>query len=278
MLITPSALKEQVENPRWVIFDCRHDLADVTQGQRLYEEGHVPGAFFAAVETALSGPRTGRNGRHPLPSPDALADFLNQHGVTPETRIVAYDDVGGQYSARLWWLARWIGLSEVMVLDGGWPKWVAEGLPVTRAVPPARPRGSVVPRPNETLVCSSAELLAGLVTGEMLVLDARAPERYRGEVEPLDPVAGRIPAARNRFFKANLHPDLILRSSAELRREFETLLAGISPEQVVHQCGSGITACANLLAMERAGLTGSRLYAGSWSEWVSDPSRPVERG
>ena len=278
MLITPSALKEQVENPRWVIFDCRHDLADVTRGQRLYEEGHVPGAFFAAVETALSGPRTGRNGRHPLPHPDAFADFLNQHGVTPETRIVAYDDVGGQYSARLWWLARWIGLSEVMVLDGGWPKWVAEGLPVTRAVPPARPRGSVVPRPDETLVCSSAEVLAGLGTGEMLVLDARAPERYRGEVEPLDPVAGRIPAARNRFFKANLRPDLTLRSSAELRREFETLLAGTRPEQVVHQCGSGITACANLLAMERAGLTGSRLYAGSWSEWVSDPSRPVERG
>ena len=229
------------------------------------------------VETALSGAKTGTNGRHPLPEPDAFAAFLAVHGVTPETQIVAYDDVGGQYAARLWWLARWIGLTRVAVLDGGWPKWLAEGHPITTE-PSATRVGFVTARPDETRWTGVKAIEAGVRTNACAVLDARAPERFRGEVEPIDNVAGRIPGALNRFFKANLNADLTLRPADELRREFAALLGDRKPEEVVHQCGSGITACANLLAMEHAGLSGSRLYPGSWSEWSADPARPVACG
>lgn len=278
MLIDTARLSRHLSDPGWIVFDCRHDLMDTARGEQVYREGHLPGAFFAAVDTALSGPKNGANGRHPLPAPEAFAAFLAKHGVNQETRIVAYDDVGGQYAARLWWMAGWIGLRHAMVLDGGWPKWLAEGRPTTTELPAPRAQGKVNSRVDPTRLRSTAEVLASLAGGDNVVVDARAPERFRGEVEPLDPVAGHIPAARNRFFKANLNPDLTLRPAAELRREFEALLAGTRPEQVTHQCGSGITACANLLAMEHAGLGGSKLYAGSWSEWVADPTRPVARG
>lgn len=278
MLITNAELRAHLDDPRWIILDCRHDLTDFSRGARLYAEGHVPGAHFAPVETELSGPKTGTNGRHPLPPPEQFAAFLNRHGVDPETTLVAYDDVGGQYAARLWWMARWIGLNRVLVLDGGFPKWVADGHPVTSEPPPPRPAGSVAARADRSRYLDVAGVQAGLAAGTCVVLDARAPERFRGEAEPIDPVAGRIPSARNRFFKANLNPDLTLRPAAELRREFEAILGGRRPDEVVHQCGSGVTACANLLAMEYAGLTGSRLYPGSWSEWIADPARPVARG
>ncbi len=278
MLIDTERLSLHLHEPDWIVFDCRHDLMDTARGERVYREGHIPGAFFAPVDTALSGVKNGVNGRHPLPTPEAWAAFLVAHGVTADTRIVAYDDVGGQYAARLWWLAGWIGLAHAMVLDGGWPKWLAEGRRVATDVPAPRGGGDVKPRADATRVRTTAEVLAGLGGADTMVLDARAPERFRGEVEPLDPVAGHIPRARNRFFKANLNPDSTMRPAAELRGEFAALLGGVRPEQVTHQCGSGITACANLLAMEHAGLRGSRLYAGSWSEWVADPSRPVERG
>lgn len=278
MLIDTERLSLHLHEPGWIVFDCRHDLMDTTRGERVYRDGHIPGAFFAPVDTALSGVKNGTNGRHPLPAPEDFAAFLAAHGVTRDTRIVAYDDVGGQYAARLWWLAGWIGLAHASVLDGGWPKWIAEGRASATEVPAPRAGGNVRPRLDSTRVRTTAEVLAGLGAGETIVLDARAPERFRGEVEPLDPVAGHIPTARNRFFKANLNPDLTMRPASELRREFEALLGGRRPGQVTHQCGSGITACANLLAMEHAGLGGSKLYAGSWSEWVADPSRPVERG
>lgn len=278
MLIDTERLSGHLQDSGWIGFDCRHDLMDTEKGRRVYDEGHIPNAFFAPVDTALSGEKTGANGRHPLPAPDDFAAFLNRHGVTAETRIVAYDDVGGQYAARLWWLARWIGLKHVMVLDGGLPKWIAEGHPLSTDLPAPRGSGNVVARPDASQIRTTSDVLAGLKACENLVLDARAPERFRGEVEPIDKVAGRIPSARNRFFKANLNADLTLRAPDELRREFGALLGDFSPEQVIHQCGSGITACANLLAMEHAGLVGSSLYAGSWSEWIADPARPIERG
>ena len=277
MLIDTATLRQHLDDPQWIIFDCRHDLSNHERGAQLYTEGHIPNAHFAPVETALSGEKTGTNGRHPLPKPEAFAAFLAAHGVTPETQVVAYDDVGGQYAARLWWLARWIGLTRVAVLDGGLPKWIAEGNPVTAERPVAR-QGAVAAKPDPAQWAGVDEIETGLRSNACLVLDARTAERFRGEVEPIDKVAGHIPGARNRFFKANLNPDLTMRPAQELRREFLALLGERKASEVVHQCGSGITACANLLAMEHAGLTGSRLYPGSWSEWIVDPARPVARG
>jgi thiosulfate/3-mercaptopyruvate sulfurtransferase len=279
MLVSTEQLAAHLENPDWVIFDCRHDLADPTKGCRWYEEAHIPGAHFAPVDEALSGPKNGRNGRHPLPAPEEFAAFLTRHGVSETTQIVAYDDVGWQYAARLWWLARWLGLTRVSLLDGGWPKWLADGRPVSRQTPAPRP----APQPlrataNPALMWTSRDVMRRLQQRDSALIDARAPERYRGEVEPIDPVAGHVPGAVNRFYKQNLKPDLTLRPAADLRREFEELLGDKQPENVGHQCGSGITACVNLFAMEYSGLHGSKLYAGSWSEWIADPARPVAKG
>ena len=278
MLISPGQLRLHLDDPEWVVFDCRHDLFHADRGARIYSEGHVPGAFFVPVETALSGAKTGGNGRHPLPTVADFDAFLGAHGVDATAQIVAYDDVGGQYAARLWWLARWIGLTRVAVLDGGLPKWVAGGHPVSVEIPKARKAGNVVARPDDSKVVGSAEVLERRTAESCLLLDARAADRFRGETEPIDAVAGHIPWAVNRFFQDSLNPDLTMRPSSDLKREFEDLLGGCSPEDVIHQCGSGITACVNLLAMEHAGLAGSRLYVGSWSEWIADPARPVARG
>lgn len=280
MLINSAQLATRRDDPAWMIFDCRHDLTDLARGTRLYGEGHLPGAHFVAVDDVLSGTKTGRNGRHPLPEPEAFATFLNGHGVNNDTHLVAYDDVGGQYAARFWWMARWIGLEKVYLLDGGIGAWIAAGREITRDTPsgsaPAFP--ALQSKADATLVWDAAAVLNRLGDPASAILDARAPERFRGEVEPLDAVAGHIPGALNRFYKANLNDDLTLRPAGELRQEFTALLNGRSPENVGHQCGSGITACANLFAMEYAGLRGSKLYAGSWSEWISDPARPVSRG
>ena len=277
MVVSTTELSEHLNDPDWVIFDCRHDLMDPGKGAAIYAGEHIMGAYFASVDTDLSGAKTGHNGRHPLPRPGDFTAFLAKHGVTEKTRVIAYDDVGGQYAARLWWVARWIGFEGVALLDGGWAKWRAEGRPVDQLVPALR-KGALAARVNESLLVRVDEVLANLDTSKRVVIDARAPERYRGEVEPLDRVAGHIPGALNRGFKQNLNEDLTLRGPAELRANFEALLGTRLPEEVVHQCGSGITACVNLLAMEQAGLTGSKLYAGSWSEWSSDPTRPVATG
>ena len=277
MLVSTETLARHLDDPSWVIFDCRHDLKDFDQGQRLYRASHIPGAHFAAVETALSGAKTGRNGRHPLPEPQVFADFLARHGVSTSSMVVGYDDVGGQYSARLWWMARWIGLKQVAQLDGGFPKWIADGRPVTDEVPTAVAT-ELPAHPDPRMAWTAADVERQLGDKDHAVVDARTPERFRGEVEPIDPVAGRIPGALNRFYKTNLNPDLTLRPAAELKREFEALLGSRRPENVAHQCGSGVTACANLFAMEYAGLLGSKLYVGSWSEWIADPSRPIAKG
>lgn len=278
MLISTSELQDRLALPSVLIFDCRHDLFDHGKGLKAYQEGHVPRAHFAPVETAMSGVKDGRNGRHPLPAPEAFAAFLNLFGATPQSLLVAYDDAGNQYAARFWWLARWIGHESVAVLDGGLNKWKAEGRPLMTAAPIAQGGGSIVARPNARMVVTSAELEQSLPWKSLQVVDARAAERFRGEKEPIDPVAGRIPGAVNRFLRLNLNPDLTMRPAAELRKEFEALLGSRPSGEVAHQCGSGVAACMNVLAMEHAGLKGSRLYAGSWSEWIADPRRAIERG
>ena len=279
MLVSTAELASHLNDPTWVIFDCRHDLVNHGKGAQLYAESHLVGAHFAPVESALAGAKNGRNGRHPLPAPDQFAAFLVAHGVNKTSRIVAYDDAGGLYAARLWWLARWIGFKQVALLDGGWQKWMSEGRAVTAEMPVAQPNVTTnVPTVDTSLVWGAGDVLRRLEKSGSLLIDARAGERFRGEIEPMDPVAGHIPGAVNRFFKANLNSDLTLRPGAELQREFLALIGARAAENVGHSCGSGITACANIFAMEYAGLKGSKLYAGSWSEWVSDPTRPVARG
>lgn len=269
----------QIDHGQLRVFDLRHDLMDHSAGRRAYGEGHIPGARFLDHETELSAPRTGKNGRHPLPAPEHLAGLMAAHGVTPDTLVVAYDASGGQYAAHLWWMLRWIGHENVAVLDGGWPAWKSAGL-ATRSgqaqslapLPKAKPRASLAGSVDADAV------LANIDKQDFVVLDARAANRYRGEVEPMDPVAGHIPGALNRPNSQNLEADGRFKSPAQLRAEFEAALDGRAPQEVVHQCGSGITASHNLLAMEIAGMAGSRLYPGSWSEWCADPARPVAKG
>lgn len=283
-LIDAVTLARHLHRQDWVVVDCRHDLPAPEAGAARYGAAHVPGAAFLHMDRELSGPKTGKNGRHPLPDRGALAARLGELGIAGDTQVVAYDDVGGMMAGRLWWLLRWLGHDRVAVLDGGWPAWVAAGLPIT-SVPfqrtPAHfpwPAASVSALPGHREPVLVEEVLARLgevQAGDGLILDARAPDRYRGENETLDPVGGHIPGAHNRFFRLNLDEQGRFRPPAELREAFLALLAGRPPEAVIHQCGSGVSACHNVLAMEVAGLPGSRLYAGSWSEWCSDGTRPV---
>lgn len=278
-LISASELAARLNDADVRVFDVRHDLGDFAAGRRQYEESHVAGARFLDNETELAGPRTGRNGRHPLPDRAALAGLMAAHGVRPETLVVGYDASGGQFAAHLWWLLRWIGHDRIAVLDGGWQAWTAGGLPVESgpAPQPEAPAQAVVRAPLVQAVDADA-VLANLRSKSFTLVDARAAARYRGEVEPIDPEAGRIPGALNRPYTDNLEADGRFKSPAQLRQEFIAVIGDRPPESIVHQCGSGITASANLFAMEVAGLGGSRLYPGSWSEWISDPSRPREKG
>jgi thiosulfate/3-mercaptopyruvate sulfurtransferase len=276
LLVSTNEFESKLQSPDWVIFDCRHDLMDAGKGERAYRAGHIPGARFANVDTDLSSEKNGTNGRHPLPSPVGFAAFLARNGVGADSTVVAYDDVGGQYAARLWWLCRWIGLKNVGLLDGGFQKWSAEGRAVTTDIP-APKHTALRAEPNPRMVISAGELLPRLNQSDWCVIDARAAERYRGDVEPIDPVAGHIPSARNHPCKQNLAADLTFKPDEELRAQFVSLCGDVPTENVIHQCGSGVTACLNAFAMEHAGLSGSKLYAGSWSEWIADPSRPVAR-
>ncbi|UPG84925.1 sulfurtransferase [Luteibacter aegosomatis] len=259
--------------------DCRFDLADPGKGDRDYAEGHVPGAVRADLDRDLSDMATPSNGRgrHPLPERAAFEAFLSRIGFRRELQVVAYDAAGGALAAaRFWWLARLAGLDNVAVLDGGWQAWLKAGKPVEAKMPERAPTS--VRACFDAAGTVSAEALAqGLEDKSIVLLDARAGERYRGEVEPLDPVAGHVPGARNRPFAENLK-DGCFRAPEELRRQFEKAIGSHPPDKTVHMCGSGVTAAHNLLAMEYAGLCGSRLYAPSWSGWVSDRSRPVSTG
>jgi thiosulfate/3-mercaptopyruvate sulfurtransferase len=276
-LIGALELARCISDPDWVVVDCRFDLSNPDFGRDAYLRGHLPGAFFLDLESDLSGPRTGLNGRHPLPDPAKLAARLAECGIGNHSQVVAYDDASGMFASRLWWLLRWLGHHRVAVLDGGLQAWSAAAQALNADLPEPRTAApyTLALRPLRVDV---AHVSKHLDTADTLLLDARSPDRFRGENEALDPVGGHIPGAINRFFRDNLGPDGCFKQPSLLREEFGALLGRHTPTQVVHQCGSGVTACVNVLAMEAAGLCGSRLYAGSWSEWCADPARPVARG
>jgi thiosulfate/3-mercaptopyruvate sulfurtransferase len=276
-LISTEDLAARLSDPDLVVFDCRHDLMDVEAGHRAWTVDHIPGARFAHLDKNLSGAKTGRTGRHPLPDVAALSKWLGEQGVDSRKQVVTYDASGGFFAARLWWLLRWLGHESVAVLDGGLPKWKAEGRTLTPSAPQVEPT-TFTPRQRDALKVDVATVLENLRSPAMLIVDARTPERFAGINETMDPVGGHIPGAVNRFFQLNLAADGTFKAPDVLRGEFTELVAGHSPEQVVHQCGSGVTACHNVLAMEVAGLAASRLYPGSWSEWCSDASRPMDLG
>ncbi|WP_374109859.1 sulfurtransferase [Pelomonas sp. CA6] len=263
-----------------LLIDCSFDLADTEAGRRAYVQGHLPGAHYLHLDEDLSGAKTDAQGvfrgRHPLPDRERLAATLAGLGLTAGRQLVAYDAQGGMYAARLWWLARWLGHEAVAVLDGGLPAWRAAGLSLSAELPSRPTPGSFEASAALERTLDAEALQQQL--GRLRLVDARAPERYRGDVEPLDARAGHIPGARNRFFKDNLQADGRFKPAEQLKAEFLPLLAPYASEQVVHQCGSGVTACHNLLAMRHAGLSGAALYPGSWSEWSADPERSVARG
>jgi thiosulfate/3-mercaptopyruvate sulfurtransferase len=275
-LVSVAELQQHLFDADWCVVDCRHELSNVDAGRQQYKGGHIPGAVFADTEHDLSGRKTGSNGRHPLPERAALEALFSSWGVGSQSQIVAYDASGGPFAARLWWLARWLGHARVAVLDGGWQAWMA-ATDWSSTEAPEREPGRFVARASLAPALDAAQVLALLGRSDQPLVDARAAERYEGRVEPLDPVAGHIPGALNRPWQDNLEQGRF-KSPDVLRRDFEQLLGGKPITQVTVLCGSGVTACHHLLAMEHAGLAGARLYPGSWSEWVADPSRPVATG
>lgn len=278
-LISADTLAGHLTDPDWILLDCRHDLMNPDAGRDGFAIGHIQNAQFAHLDLDLSGARRAADGkfrgRHPLPDRATLIERLRAWGVDDGSQVVAYDAQGGMYAARLWWLLRWIGHPAVAVLDGGLGAWQARGLPLVTPVA-ARARGHISEKPTLARSVTAAEVQDNLRTGERVVIDARAPDRYRGENESMDPVGGHIPGAKNRFFKDNLQSDGRFKSPAQLIKEYAPLFD--SAPDVIMQCGSGVTACHNLLALEVAGLGGAALYPGSWSEWCADAARPVATG
>ena len=260
-----------------VIADCRHQLTDPGYGRAAWLAGHVPGAQFLHLDRDLAGTPTGRNGRHPLPGRDTLAATLARIGLRRGQQLVAYDDAGGMFAARLWWLARWLGHDAVAVLDGGIAAWKASGGALQTGTPHPQAGDFAAAAPLEATVDINT-VAASLDDPGFVLVDARGADRWRGENETLDPVGGHIPGSRNRPFALNLAADGRFKPAGQLAQEWQALLGDATPAQVVNQCGSGVTACHNLLALTHAGLPGSRLYPGSWSEWCRDPARPVARG
>ncbi|HEX3913904.1 MAG TPA: sulfurtransferase [Steroidobacteraceae bacterium] len=282
-LIDAAALRELVGKPATAVIDCRFDLADPGSGRRAYLAGHIPGARHADLNQDLSGPVTAGSGRHPLPAPAELAATLQRLGIRQNFQVVAYDDSAGAFAARAWWLLRWMGHGSVVVLDGGFKAWVAAGGalesgPGGAEPTPARGAGQSAPSVDASAVLDAAEVEARLKEPGFLLVDARAPERFAGTVEPIDAVAGHVAGAVNQPFSANLGADGRFLPAAALQHLWQMRLAGKNPTQVAAMCGSGVTACHNLLSLEIAGLRGAKLYAGSWSEWIRDPKRPIARG
>lgn len=276
-LVDTATLAAHLDDPQWVIVDCRFTLTDVDAGGRAYAAGHIPGARYAHLDRDLSGPITARSGRHPLPDPAVLAQTLGRWGIDAARQVVVYDDSFGAIAARLWWLLRWLGHDAVALLDGGLPKWRREKRPVTTAVAAPAP-ATFRARVDNAMWLDSESLRAVLARGDYLLVDARSEERFLGDIEPLDKVAGHIPGAVNLPFEDNLDLGGEFLPGETLRSLYLTLVDALPPGHVVQMCGSGVTACHNLLAMEHAGLSGAKLYAGSWSEWITDPQRPVATG
>jgi thiosulfate/3-mercaptopyruvate sulfurtransferase len=281
-LISASELRELVGKADIAIIDCRFDLLNPESGRHAYLEGHIPGARYADLNTDLSAPISATSGRHPLPARGNFARMLARLGIGTDTQVIAYDDSAGAFAARLWWLLRWAGCPAVAVLDGGVKAWVSAGGALQSGEPeplPAAASGREISAPAaETEVIETAELERRLSEPSFLLIDARASERYAGTVEPIDAIAGHIEGAVNHPYSANLAADGRFLPPSVLRQLWERRLGGRSPTQVAAMCGSGVTACHNLLSLEVAGLRGAKLYAGSWSEWIRDPKRRVARG
>lgn len=277
-LITPDEVHANLSDPQWTIIDCRFSLADPAQGRREYKEEHIPGALYAHLDEDLSGPIVpGRTGRHPLPTPEIAARRFGAWGIGAGQQVVAYDGSGGAIAARLWWMLRWLGHEAVAVLDGGWQAWLDAGYAVRSGVETA-PSRTFVPAPQDGWVATTAEVESQRHEENFLLIDSRAAERYRGENETIDPVAGHIPGAINLPYAGNLDEDGNFRGREALRAQFESVLRETPSDHVTFYCGSGVSAAHNILAMAHAGLELPRLYVGSWSEWITDRSRPVNVG
>lgn len=279
-LIGVDELALNLQTPGWRIVDCRFDLADTQRGERDYAAAHIPGARYAHLDRDLSGPITPDSGRHPLPPAERLCAWLGEHAIEPAEQVVAYDDSGGTMAVRLWWLLRWFGYQNVALLDGGWQAWTDAALPTTGSVPPKPVATWPDCRPNPAMVVDTATLATSLEqdNGMPVLMDARTAERFRGESEPIDPVAGHIPGAVNAPLADNLDSSGRFKAPEALRQRYLAVLGSAPPETLIAMCGSGVTACHNLLAMAIAGLPLGRLYAGSWSEWIRDPRRPIATG
>jgi len=276
LLISAGDLADELERQaaQWVVVDCRFSLLQPEAGRAAYREGHIPGAWYADLDQDLSAPRGTDTGRHPLPDPEALAAFLGRIGVTPGARVVVYDEGGGSLAARLWWLLRWMGHRHVVLLDGGLAAWQTAGLPLHRAIPTPQ-SGRYAGTPGQMPVLHTDAVSAALAAGSIQLLDVRAEERFLGRVEPIDTVAGHIPGAVNVPFAGNLCANQQFQSAGHLARRYGPLVEGRPAGTVVCMCGSGVTACHGVFALELAGFPGAALYPGSWSEWIRCPGRPV---
>lgn len=277
ILVSPAELEALIDDRRCVVVDCRFEFSDTGKGRADWLAGHIPGACYAHLDDDLSAPIEEHSGRHPLPDTGRFAQFLAATGWLPGKLLVAYDEGSNAVASRLWWLMRYYRQAAAL-LDGGLAAWVDSGRRLESG--PVAQRSAPVPEllPDQDMTVPTPAILKRLGSGEQLVLDARASQRFRGEVEPLDSRAGHIPGSLNRPFGANLERDGRFKSPQDLREEYEDLLGPRPADSVVHSCGSGVTACHNLFAMELAGLGGSRLYPGSWSEWIRDPQRPIATG
>ena len=277
LLITPKELEALLGKENFCLFDCRHSLTKPDQGQRLYEAGHIPGARFAHTDHDLSDPPGPEHGRHPLPDWQRFCHWLEDKGVTEKSQVVAYDDAGGVFASRLWWLLTALGHEQVAILDGGLQAWQAAGLPLQTDTP-ASTRGDFTAQPDARQIATLDEVGAMLGEKNLRLIDARGKNRYEGIEEPLDPRAGHIPGALNLPFTENLNPDQTFLSPEVLKQKWQNLLGDTPPGAAIHYCGSGVSACHNLFTQKLAGLPIGRLYAGSWSQWCADPNRPIATG
>jgi thiosulfate/3-mercaptopyruvate sulfurtransferase len=276
-LVSTDQLAQHLNDPDWIIFDCRFTLSNTEAGALAYAQSHIPGARYVHLDHDMSSPLTPKSGRHPLPEVAVFAEKLSCWGVDGSKQVVVYDDSFGSMAVKMWWLLRWLGHDNVALLDGNWPKWVKQKLPVSSELPKIIP-AQFVPHLRNNLLVDAAEVDRARQDSSRVLIDARSEQRYAGEYEPLDKVAGHIPGSVNWVYEENLDFDGTYLPAEELREAYLKLMHGVKPEQVIHTCGSGVTACHNMLAMEIAGLSNSALYAGSWSEWITDPSRPVATG
>jgi len=273
-LISSDTLSQHLNDNNWIIIDCRFSLADSEAGEKAYRMGHIANARYAHLDKDLSSRITSTTGRHPLPDFNLLINKLGQWGINNKSQVVVYDDANGAFASRLWWLLHCLGHDQVAVLDGGLAHWKKLNKPLTTTLPSINVK-TFRAYGNHLSWLSATQVSNGLASRNIKLIDARTSERFQGLQEPIDPVAGHIPYADNRAFQLNMDSNGLFLSANELRQQFLKLLGSHSPEKTVHMCGSGVTACHNLLAMEHAGLSGSKLYAGSWSEWITNQNRAI---